>query len=143
MAVCVQSLWTDRGQRQAKVGGLVLHLDLDLVEQRLDSLVLKSVPVSGDKEMNVLFQSLNSAAPAVMWRPRDLLDDVVDGLADDVLHRLCVLLGHPLKPDAEGRLLGAAVISDQQDVLLILLIPDGKIRMIQINVLQVKDVCAY
>lgn len=50
------------------------------------------------------------------WRPRDLLDDVVDGLADDVLHRLRVLLGHPLQPDAEGRLLGAAVVSEQQDV---------------------------
>lgn len=50
------------------------------------------------------------------WRPCDLLDDVVDGLADDVLHRLRVLLGHPLQPDAERRLLGAAVVSEQQDV---------------------------
>lgn len=41
---------THRGQGQAKVGGLVLHLDLDLVEQRLNSFVLKSVPVSGEVE---------------------------------------------------------------------------------------------
>lgn len=46
----------------------------------------------------------------------DLLDDVIDGLADDVLHRLRIPLGHPLQPDAEGRLLGAAVVPEQQDV---------------------------
>lgn len=40
--------WTHRGQRQAKVGGLMLHVDLDLVEERLDSFILKSVPVSDE-----------------------------------------------------------------------------------------------
>lgn len=49
-------------------------------------------------------------------QPCDLLDDVIEGLADDVLHRLSVLFGHPLQPDAEGRLLRAAVVSEQQDV---------------------------
>lgn len=49
-------------------------------------------------------------------QPCDLLDDAIDGLADDVLHRLRILLGHPLQPDAEGRLLGAAVVPEQQDV---------------------------
>lgn len=107
--------WTHRGQRQAKVGGLVLHLDLDLVEQSLDSLVLKSVPVSGKKRRNWNF---HSAALTVTRRSRDLRDDVVDGLADDVLHRLRVLLCHPLQSDAEGRLLGAAVVSVQQEVSL-------------------------
>lgn len=55
-------IWTHRGQRQAKVGGLMLHLDLDLVEQRLDSLVLKSVPVSVEKRRNsnILFRCRHS-----------------------------------------------------------------------------------
>lgn len=38
------------------------------------------------------------------------LDDVVDGLADDLFDLLGVLLSHPLQPDAEGRLFGAAVV---------------------------------
>lgn len=42
--------WTHRGQRQAKVGGLMLHFDLDLVEERFDSFILKSVPVSDEEE---------------------------------------------------------------------------------------------
>lgn len=41
---------THRGQRQAKVGGLVLHLDLDLVEQCLYAFVLKPVSVSGEEK---------------------------------------------------------------------------------------------
>lgn len=46
----------------------------------------------------------------------DVLYDVVDGLADDLFHPLCVLLSHPLQSDAEGRLFGAAVVSEQQDI---------------------------
>lgn len=97
----------------------MLHLDLDLVEQRLDSFVLKSVPVSDEEQTELKHFILppRSAAPTVTRRLCHLLDDVVDGLADDVLHRLRVLLGHPLQPDAEGRLLGAAVVSEQKGVL--------------------------
>lgn len=46
----------------------------------------------------------------------DVLYDVINGLADDLFHHLFVLLGHPLQSDAEGRLLGAAVVSEQQDI---------------------------
>lgn len=62
--------------------------------------------------------SFHSFSPAVYAdiATRDLLNDVVDGLADDVLHHLRVLLGHPLQPDAKGCLFGAAVISKQQDI---------------------------
>lgn len=38
--------WTHRGQRQAEVGGLVFHLDLNLMEESLDSFLLKAVPVN-------------------------------------------------------------------------------------------------
>lgn len=31
----------------------MLHLDLDLVEQRLDPFVLKSIPVSSEEEMEL------------------------------------------------------------------------------------------
>ena len=42
--------WTHRGQRQTEVGGLVLHLDLDLVEESLDSFLLEAVSVNDDEE---------------------------------------------------------------------------------------------
>lgn len=41
---------THRGQRQAEVGGLMLHLDLNLMEESLDSFLLKAIPVNNDKE---------------------------------------------------------------------------------------------
>lgn len=46
----------------------------------------------------------------------DLLYNVVDGLADDLFHPLCVLGRHPLQSDAEWCLFGAAIISAQQDI---------------------------
>jgi len=51
-----------------------------------------------------------------LTRPRDSLDDAVERPADDLLHPLRVLLGHPLQPDAERRLLGAAVVPAQRDI---------------------------
>jgi len=39
---------THRGQRQAEVGGLVFHLDLDLMEQRLDPLLRKTLSVGNE-----------------------------------------------------------------------------------------------
>lgn len=44
----------------------------------------------------------------------DLLYDVIDGLADDLFHPLCVLRRHPLQSDAERCLFGAAIVSAQQ-----------------------------
>lgn len=41
------------------------------------------------------------------------LNNVIDGLADDSFHPLCVLLSHPLQTDAERGLFGAAVVSDR------------------------------
>lgn len=48
--------------------------------------------------------------------PWDLLYNVVDGLADDLFHPLCVLLSHPLQSYAERCLFGAAIISAQQHI---------------------------
>lgn len=49
MKVRDKQQWTHRGQRQAKVGGLVFHLDLNLMEESLDSFLLKAIPVLDDK----------------------------------------------------------------------------------------------
>lgn len=46
----------------------------------------------------------------------DLLYNVIDGLADDLFHPLCVLCRHPLQSDAERGLFGAAIVSAQQDI---------------------------
>jgi len=48
----------------------------------------------------------------------DLLYNVIDGLADDFFHPLRVLFSHSLQSYTERRLLGAAIVSTQQEVLI-------------------------
>lgn len=50
MKVTDKQQWTHRGQRQAKVGGLVFHLDLNFMKQSLNLFLLKAIPVNDDKD---------------------------------------------------------------------------------------------
>ena len=118
---------THGGQGQAEAGGLVLHLDLQLVQKSLDPLVLEALPTAaaqntegtsafgGEKERHRDGQRSRRSVPAYSR------DDVVHGLADDALDSLDVLLSHPLETDAERRLFGAPVISGEDTRLVSLM----------------------
>lgn len=94
---------THRGQRQTEVCGLVLHLDFNLVEQSFNLFLLKPIPVSRKSQKKK--SGLCSCSADLNLRflgasyPADykvlsfcVLDDVIDGLADEELHPLGVLL---------------------------------------------------
>lgn len=104
-----------RGQRQPEVCGLMLHLDLDLVEESLDPLLLEAAPDGGGHtDLQCVCVCVRALHKHVSALERHLLDDAVDGVADDRLDSLRVLLCYPLQADTERRLLGAAVVPAEQ-----------------------------
>lgn len=52
--------WTHRGQRQPEVCGLVFHLDLNLMEQSLDSFLLEAVPVNREEDKRLVYLTAGS-----------------------------------------------------------------------------------
>lgn len=58
---------THRGQRQPEVCGLVFHLDLNLMEESLDSFLLKAFPVNREEDKRLVYLTVKIFSVPSCW----------------------------------------------------------------------------